>query len=568
MTMDTSRPVRTGLLSALLVSAGICGFYWLTMPSIVPSSADAGLQASAASRPAFDLDPHHLLVTPVNRFALRSARTLGFDGPAFYLIQIMNGLAGGAACGLFFALLRRLGLSGGHALAFTLALALTHVTWFHSREAEVGIPANFFLVLSLSLCLPPPALRPASGLARALLLATTVSLMVLCALNAVLLVPVFAAALLATAPKQERWRHLGAYTTAAILIGGGVYLLLPWATGMADPSRWFGWLTYHPARARLAELGHFTSANAIRAASGLVNAFIGETAVMTAGKLFLRGEAAPPPALLDWLRFALGTILAAAVLLTLAARPRSREESRIHLMVSMAVALIALSSVFWLGSDPQFWLPALPFLVAWCAVRLAPPLRRPVGGRGRGFLPAAVAAVLLLVTNARLPVPTHIDPSGGYDWKQSRAFAQVAAPGDLLLANDSWGRFVSVWGDYKVVSLIYSLPPGREQYWGTLLPAIDAALATEHRVFALEVFGGLTARAVGGWDEIEAISGRRRAQWLAEITARYDVQAYKPELFADQLWEIRRAGSAEAPPPASSLRAPGGLSLARPPALD
>jgi hypothetical protein len=526
---------RSALPVALAIGIAIFGVYWLTMPIVLPDSGDAGAQVALAQRSPPELNPHHLLVIPAHRQALQVAARFKERPPAFQSIQILNALAGAAAGALFFALLRGLAVSGWTAAAFTFGLAFTAVHWLHSREAETGILANGFLLLAANL-LP-------AGMA-VLLPAAAAALAILSALNAALALPA-----LALLGGISIWRSLKFLVVAAILTALGFFAfhLIHGVT----PREAMAHLVTHPSTARLPEQGDLSAANALRAASGMVNAMIGDTPITTAVKQAMRGEERIPIAPRDGLRFGLGALVALSLLIPLVLPPRGGHPHarRVWLATWVALVPIAAFNLLWLGSDPQFWLPVLPFLGALAAVRA-------VGSRMAGTV-AAIAAALLFAANVPRAVPTRLDPKGGVEWQQAAAFARFATPGDLLIHNNGWGRYLDAFGKYEVVNLVYSLPAGRERYEEKLFAAIDRHLGTEGRVFALDVFGPPSSRAIGGWEEIAAISGRGREDWLTTLEARYDARPVGSPAYGD-LFEIERRGqpapTARQIPPASRSR--------------
>ncbi len=291
----------------------------------------------------------------------------------------------------------------------------------------------------------------------------------------------------------------------------------------------------HPSTARLPEQGDLSAANALRAASGLVNAMIGDTPITTAVKQAIQGEERIPIATRDGLRFGLGLLLALALVIPLILPPGGGHPHarRVWLAAWVALVPIAAFNVLWLGSDPQFWLPALPFLGALAAVRAA--------SSPRAAVAATLAAALLFAVNIPRAVPTRLDPKGGKEWKQAAAFARFATTGDLLIHNNGWGRYLDAFGKYEVVNLVYSLPLGRERYQEQLFSTIDRHLNTGGQVFALEVFGPLSSHSIGGWEEIATISGRGREDWLAVLGARYDARPVGSHAYGD-LFEIERRG--------------------------
>jgi hypothetical protein len=532
-----------GIGSAIAVALVVFGLYVLTMPTVLPASGDAMAQTQATLRQPIELNPHHLLVTPIDRIAL----AIGHAAPsrAFLPIQILNALAGATACGLFLLWLARLGIPLLVALPYTLALAFTFVHWLHSREAETGILANLFLLLTVNL-LPLatsrrlPIVFPAASAVLA----------ILCALNTAALIPALG---LMDSPDHERrgrQRMLAAFLVATAVGALVAFLVLPWMSAGMTPNETIARLTSHPGSARLAEHGQVSVSNALRAGSGLINAFTGDTAVTTALKARLqnRGSIPLPPG--DWIRFGIGAFITLFLLLALLDRPHTGRERLLWLAAWAALVPTAIFNLLWLGSDPQFWLPILPFLGAWSAAWIV----RGVRSRRPGSAPPATAiivptlvAVALAFCNWPLAVPTILDPKGGSDWQRARTFAERAVPGDILIYNGGFGPYLQAISKTKAVSLVYGLPAGKKAYEHALFELIDDHL-DGGRLFALNVFGPATAVNTGGWEEIRAISGRGREEWIELLRARYNFfqPATPPDL--GDLWQLTIFPRPELPP--------------------
>jgi len=311
---------------------------------------------------------------------------------------------------------------------------------------------------------------------------------------------------------------------------------------------------------RLAEHGQLSFANVLRAGSGLINALTGDTAVTTALKARLLGKAVIPLGSWDWIRFGLGALLGLHLLLALLDRPHGGRERTLWLATWAAFLPTALFNLLWLGSDPQFWLPILPFLGAWSAFRILRSARPRRAGAPLGasaiVLPA-MAALILAVVNWPTAVPTTVNPRGGPVWQRARAFAEVVQPGDLFLHNGGFGPYLQSMGFDGAVSLVWTLPPRKGEYERALFAHVDSTHAHGGRVYAENVFGRVTAANAGGWEEIVAISGHGHEEWLRMLRSRYDVQPTQPPIYGD-LWEIRvRAPGSDQPnPPERSETSP------------
>jgi hypothetical protein len=543
-------PTPVALVGTAVIVAGLVfGLYLLTMPIVQPASGDAMAQTAATLREPIDLDPHHLLVTPVDRLAVGLARGLGYHGPAFLPIQGLNSLAGATACGLFLFWIARIGTPLTVAVPFTLALACTFAHWFHSREAETGILANLFLLATLNL-LPFAHGRRTSVFVPAF----PAILTILAALNCAALMPALGL-MDAVEPERRVRRRLVVSFLAATAVGTIVaFIVVPWIVGERRPGAMIAEIVTHPSSARLAEHGQVSFSNFLRAASGLANAFTGDNAVTTALKERLQGKEPVPLTSTDWVRFVLGAAIALSLVLVLLDPPRTPRERILWLATWAALVPTAIFNLLWLGSDPQFWLPILPFLFAWSALWFSRDGRHHrAGPRAAAILVPAAATIALAVLNAASPVPTLSRRAGGLDWQQARAFAEQSQPGDLLLHNGGFGPYLQAMGRTGAVSLVYTLPSGRGTYAQALLAGIDRTLDQGHRVFALNVFGPPTAATTGGWEEIRAISGQGRDEWLKDLKTRYDVRPVEPPTLGD-LWEIRARTATAEPAPSSEVR--------------
>jgi hypothetical protein len=164
------------------------------------------------------------------------------------------------------------------------------------------------------------------------------------------------------------------------------------------------------------------------------------------------------------------------------------------------------------------------------------------------LLLASVAVVF--AANVRSPVPTLANPSGGPEWQLAQAFAGMVDREDLLIDAGGWGQYVRAQQSCLTLPLV-SIPGQGEVYRQNLKRSIDETLDRASRVYALQVFEVTTARAVGGWEEIESRSGLRRKDLVEGLTANYRVEPAHSEPHGRTLWRIERR---ESEPTAESRR--------------
>lgn len=144
---------------------------------------------------------------------------LGFDQPAVYTLQLLDGLLGALGAAIQFSTLRRLGASRSEAAAWSAALASCFAWWLWSTDAQNYILSAVLLALVFRLLAERlaggrvPAW--AVGLAHAAALTGHV-------VNAVFVLPA-ALAIWLTEPKRTRARSLAVYAASFAAAGAAVY---------------------------------------------------------------------------------------------------------------------------------------------------------------------------------------------------------------------------------------------------------------------------------------------------------------------------------------------------------
>jgi hypothetical protein len=334
-------------------------------------------------------------------------------------------------------------------------------------------------------------------------------------------------------------RRLGRVAAAVVFLAVAMGLALTvYAVAYSTASEADGalaWIAGHPSGSRLAGIGRATPENALRAASGLVNTLVGHTASTTAAKLHLRGGGSVTVPVADAVTFAAGALLAAGLIIAVFVRVPGRVPLAWRAATALAVVLVAAFNLLWLGSDPQFWLPALPFLLGYAAL-VATSATRAVSVGYRALLSGA--ALLLLFVNFALPVPTFADRDGGVDWQAAQALAASTGPRDVLLHAGGWGSYVEAIGSQRTTSLVYGVPGHGDDYVAHVRNQVIEAAMRGGRVYALEVFETTSPGAIGEWEKIYVEQGVTQAKVVSALRGVGRWEPVDEDLYGRSLWVL------------------------------
>jgi hypothetical protein len=531
--LSPSRPLRSLLLLlgalVLLLELGTASWRY--------SSGDGAAEIDLAGR-GFVLRAQHLLQTPLVRSSILAARGLGWSGPAHVPPLLLNALAGAVAAPLVVLLLLRYRIPSAYAFGAGLAWAFSFTPWDHGRGTDTGMTPMPLLLGAALLARPSPGGSTGRGAARLASASLLLGLAGCLSTNVLFVAPLLVAeGWLASPTRRGRFRLLAAAALPAALLFGAVLLGAAASDGGLGPGRFAPWVSrWTPAGAMHAGVGGL--GRIPRAATGLLRLAAPPSAGETAVKSLLRGgdRVVVRPADLASLarNLLLGTIL---VLLVIAGVGLRRSDpSSIPLLA--AIPATALFSLLWLGSDPQFWLPVYPFLLALAAggaARLATTRAR----RRWSAAAAGALAVVLVAGNAPANVPSPFFPRGGTDWQRASAAATHLSDADLVLfpGGSSLRDLGALRPAVELLDLSHSfLPEGDPAAALAAIDArIDAALARGGRVFLDSAREPLPAGVLGGW---ELVRGRFRLSRAALLEGMERHRRLVPSGFDRGLEEI------------------------------
>jgi hypothetical protein len=473
--------------------------------------------------------PNHLFTALLNWLVLRAVPE-GDERAGIIAIQAVQILAAVLAGLGLWRLLRRSGAAAGALAALLLVFFLARGVWMHASTVETGMIPLALLVGALAVLW-----QTGDGERDRLPLGTTAaafavfSLSVLFALYQVLLAPVLLA-WLALRERRRRLAHLATAVGTMLLAGLVPYIALAAGLfGVDSVDGFVGWLTYHHDKEFLVGLMGIGFEGVLRSLSGLLNLLVDSGGAMPFVRLLLRGADPGEADLFALGRAALGGAVAAA-LLGLAVLGSGRDRV-LALCCWAGLGITLLFGIVWLGSDPQFWLPAWPFCLLLAAMGAARLARTP-----RGHWVAAggwTAAAVLLVVNLPVREPSLLLPSGGPQHRLAMELAPSLAAGDLILhpgANhgQSWVQAVHfVRSGVQIVTLVdkaYFREREAAGFASEVSRLIDERLRRGRRVY-LDGFGGpLQAEQVGPWLVVESFRNCRRPDLLGRLAARYEIR--------------------------------------------
>ncbi|MCS6937835.1 MAG: DUF2723 domain-containing protein [Roseiflexus sp.] len=143
--------LRNDCLVAAAIFAALLSLYVLTLTQVHTFDALSYVM-SVERKPWTELfHPHHLAYGPFGSWMLALSRTLGYDGGAALLMQLVNAVAGASGAALFYLTIRTATGRTDVALPVTLVLGAAYAWWYYAVEIEVYTLAALFLIACLAL---------------------------------------------------------------------------------------------------------------------------------------------------------------------------------------------------------------------------------------------------------------------------------------------------------------------------------------------------------------------------------------------------------------------------------
>jgi hypothetical protein len=478
---------------------------------------------------------YHLFHTALNKLVLLGLATLGLRVDATAAIHALNIGLGAVTVSLVFLVLALLGVRRTSAAFAAAVFALSQAPWFHSVTGETGITPMPFVLAAFMLVMPinRPGLWACYG--RALAAAALLSASVWLSLNLVVLLPALAILI---------WRlgmmggpgsvSLSLVTLVGLLVFGcGPFVMVSLAEGRASVGEFAHWLFYKPDTELLGELlGGF-----MRVPRTLVG--IGRLLFpMSDGETWLKAllqSRSVQHELSDYVTLA-RNLAGALILVGLATVGAWRRWSETAgWVIAAAVVVTAVFCLLWLGSDPQFWLPAYPFLLAGAAFGVGAFGERRRARRVRTWLALAVCAILFMSNYAML-APSLLSPHGSPEWIEVSRAAAVMSPGDVIIGPGA-SHFTSIAMHHKgvqYVTVVYQFPHSLrgEAFLARVGQLIESRLAENRHVFVHGLGDPIPVHLLGNWDMLTAQHGV--SQWEVRTAIdRQFVRRARPDIGKD-----------------------------------
>lgn len=501
---------------ALLLLFPVALLYALTTPTqyVIGDPFDE-LQFVLSGEPV--LRSHHLLTTVLYRSS--AALLAWLPGTlmvhleavvivtALFAVWALYRIAGGGHEGL---------LAGG-------ILAVANAFWLHGSTIETGMPAVAALMGAVLAAMKlqraedvSPGWRDSAVPERLRMISTVLfALAVLLHAQKIVLLPAMLVLLLPGWKGREAIRSLGRILLLFLAVTCGTYLAAgAGVLGLTDPAGLWCWLTTHHSQESLTHL-RFGPIAVARSLSGLLRLFVDIGGAGTAVRGMLTGEGLAAFGTQQAVRLAAA---AAAVLLLgwWSWKGRKGVPRMMTAALAAALSLLAFNS-FWLGSDPQFWLGLLPFLMPLAAAGMrAMPHRR--------ITLAVAGSLILLLSAANLErrEPSLLYPDGDDAHRLAELFRTRHAGALVLTPASRWtSALISMNADTDVRQMLrYSPHENVIEHFDRM------AKETLHRGGAVFIDGleRVPPEMVGIWESVHSLFGMSREEYHAHLRENYHLE--------------------------------------------
>ncbi|MGE3802755.1 MAG: hypothetical protein AB7H80_17200, partial [Candidatus Kapaibacterium sp.] len=398
---------------------------------------DALDEVRAATASERYVPPQHLISSTVNAgvLALSGVRT---ENGSFILLQILMIIATLVGASGLLLLLKRLSVDRGLLFGIIGLYFLANGIWYHGSTVETGAIPLALLVWSLYWLLRNETPTPKDIIVSF----SFVSLSVLFNLQQALFIPLF---LLYVIVRQrlltDRFRSFATISTTVLLTGLLPYLLIAQAAhSFSSIPEFIAWVTYNPHIEIIGKMKDVSLESATRSISGMFALVVEPRGATSWLKFVMRENTNVPidPVML------LRLIVPAALLIfvVIGSLLSFRQRRDIGLLAVLSTASCFLFGYIWLGSDPQFWLPAWPLLLLSAGIGFTPLIAAGKLSRTTTYTTISVALLLLLFLNTPQTSPSLLFQSGGEEFQAVCQFSDSVESADLVIApGGRWGTY-------------------------------------------------------------------------------------------------------------------------------
>lgn len=510
---------------SILVLVGI--LYILTMP-VEFGIADAAVEMGEAIKDGF-VRSRHLLTTLLYSSLLNINAWFGFFSNIIILPQLFNIITGLASAYILYATQIFMGISVRIASYLTLIYLISNRVWLHSITTVPDIHPQFFLTVSIYflikfLIASKPDLRQALYSFIGLCIAA------LFCLNFVLFIPGFLIGVyikLADFDKHKLMQLVfGLFTVFLIVIIVPFYIAAI-HEDINSLSSFIYWLKYHPDATRLSHLHTFGAELILRPFSGIIALFVEPGSAINVLKSKVHGiEISENVFMALPLLFFSVCLVTTLVLLALLGLTKITNRALLAWLL-VSFVLFTLFNLWWLGSDPKFWLPLFPLFILLTGMGIMSLGERFTRNK---YLKIAclITPFIMIYYNLPKEIPSILFPDGGSEMQLAREFnSRANKPGILFTPGMGWPDFVEKIGNkINIINLVYSDKLGDgPDYFPSLDKQIAEALREGKQVYFDNLVPPLRARQNGSWLMIKSGRGVSREQLLAYLQQRYKLDS-------------------------------------------
>jgi hypothetical protein len=503
--------------------------YAVTMPIAFPTE-DAATQLAMVEQGDWQWEPGHILALPLLHAVHFAADSFGFGSQWFILVQVLNIILALASMLLLWNIFKLVRIEPPVAVVAVALFGFCHGVWLHGTTAATGIHSQFFLIIAVYFMLRY-LMTGTGNFFHALIAVASFSVAVLFAIQLGLLAPVFVIPLLwarrDTTPEFtiRLLRTFIAALAMVALIAGPIFAAAA-SQGSFGIEGTVKWVTSHPEDQLLSHLQPLSFEQLIRPAAGFIALFADTENALTTVKLALRGAEVQGIAMPMYFTLAaaagIGLLIVIAMLVGVW---RSFSKTSTRFAVVCLILLYAFYA-YWLGSDPQFWLPALPFILILVGEGLSGFLASRKTSNWRVYGLVSATALALIVFNIPQSSPSILFQSGGKDYATAMKFNAQAQTRDMLITPGwNWTDMtLHTRPDLDRLDLVYSprLDSGAA-FLSTIDSLIDSRLVENKSVFIDGVSGLPTVQQYGAWEMVQSGRGISRNELVQHLRDRYEL---------------------------------------------
>ena len=406
------------------------------------------------------LAPNHMLYPLIGLGFYRAWEVVGWNGGALLPLQVLSALGGAISGGMMYLIAARVTKSQIWALGVAVTFAVSAGVWVYSTDVEsVTLPLLFSLFVLYAVI----ADRDPSRVASPLFLGALVFLSVAIYETGVLLVvPVLAGYLMAT---QLTWRLRIRQSLIFIFVSGGSTLILyaSVAVLVAKVGNLQEFLDWHFALSSTGLWGKPSLSTPVRAGIAVVKNLGGYPGMQQESwPTWLSAASTGQRALMVVSTVALSVGFLVSLIFIFAHRKFIWSHHRRILIIFLAWTIIySVFALYWVASDPSFWVPALVpwWLLVGVAAAANPAFETPGGyahrPTRRQLLGLVTVFLVLCLMSVVFSVVPRMRPNCSY--RIAMDISRATTPADLVITSgwDSYFLTMPYFGHRNTISVYH-----------------------------------------------------------------------------------------------------------------